>query len=463
MDITSLHYFVFLAIFVFVYYLAPPRLRLIPILLGSSLFIITQDVGLFLFLLFFISLNYLLLILLNHSQNPIYRRAFLFLSVSLNLLVLIFFKYLTFITDNLNRLFSGYHPSLSMSAVYQLVAPLGVSFFVFKMLSLIIDTYRTRQKSLTLALLFSYILFFPEFLSGPINRFQNFFGSLQSQSKFVITNFYPGVYRFLLGLFKKLIVANSFAALANPVFDNPASYSSFHLLIATYLFSFQIFFDFSGYSDMAIGVGKILGFTIPENFNSPYLSTSIKEFWRRWHITLSSWFRDYLYIPLGGNRHGLIRQIFNVLFVFLLTGFWHGASWNFIVWGIIHGVYQVAYMLLHPLAFITKINPRLKSVLGIFLTFHLVNFSWIFFRAKSLNQALSFTYHLVSPHLAIRYLDLTSLYEPLILLLVLYFLLITSKYKPNSSYVKVAIAGFVFLSILFNPTSEPQDFLYFKF
>lgn len=457
MELSSPLFFVFLLIFLALYYLFPKNLRTLPIIFASCFFLLSYDIGLLVFLALFILINYFFLLPLSYLRRAIFRRLTLFLSVFFNVCILASFKYIPFIQKNFSWLSSLVHLNLSYKAFTLPMLPIGISFLVFKMISLLIDSYKDKPHGLNLINFSAYLIFFPEFLSGPIDRFSNFSQSLKNQTIFLSNNFLNGAYRFLLGLFKKLIIANNLALLINPIYDHPSLFKSSSLLISTYLFSLQIFFDFSGYSDMAIGIGKMLGFSIPENFNQPYFANSIKEFWRRWHITLSSWFRDYLYIPLGGNRKGLTRQIINILIVFFVTGFWHGASWNFVFWGLIHGFYQILSL------FIEKLNLKIKNFINIFFTFNLVNFAWIFFRAKSLKQAISFIGYIFKFRPSSTSLNLIVICVPFILTLILYLLLYLSQTQRHPIIIKTTVSAFIILSLLFFSPSQPQDFLYFKF
>lgn len=462
MDLSSLLFFIFLLIFLVFYFLFPQKTRALPIIIGSCLFLITYDLGLLIFLAFYILINYFFVLSFSFLKHRLLRNLALFLSISVNLSVLASFKYLPFIQKNIAYLSSLVQLSLSLPNLIIPILPVGISFLTFKAISLLIDSYKNKTRDLNLGNFSAYLIFFPEFISGPIDRFSNFLESLRNQSTFSSNNFFSGTYRFLIGLFKKLIIANNLALLINPVYDNPLLFKNSSLLITTYIFSIQIFFDFSGYSDMAIGIGKMLGFSIPENFSQPYLSTSIKDFWQRWHITLSSWFKDYLYIPLGGNQKGQFRQILNLLIVFLITGFWHGASWNFIFWGFLHGLYRILSLLIPPISFIEKQKPKIKNLFKIFLTFNLVNFAWIFFRAKSLKNAFSFVKLIIKPKPTGDILNLPFLVTPFLLTLILCLLVYLSKQKQNT-FLRILPSIFIIFSLLFFSPSEPQDFLYFKF
>ena len=239
-----------------------------------------------------------------------------------------------------------------------------------------------------------FVSFFPQLVAGPIERSTNLLPQFRKKINFNFKNLWDGVFIILCGLFKKVVIADRLAVTVNTIYDDPTKYSGYSLIIATIFFTFQIYCDFSAYSDIAIGSAKIMGFDLMENFNKPYFSKSISEFWRKWHISLSTWFRDYLYFPLGGNRVSKIKRYRNILIVFITSGIWHGASWNFMIWGALHGIYLCLELLLKPFKgfVITTLKIKKESfgfkLFQISLTFFLVSFAWIFFRAKTLSDAI---------------------------------------------------------------------------
>lgn len=306
------------------------------------------------------------------------KKVYLVVAIVANLSILIFFKYAAFFVDNINILFE--QPVIYVGDVY---LPIGISFFTFQAMSYVIDVYRgetTPQTSLVdLAL---YISLFPQLIAGPIVRYHDINEQLKRRETNLV-KFSSGVERFLIGLVKKVLLANNFAYIADTVFGYDADTLDTPLAwVGILAYTFQIYYDFSGYSDMAIGLGRMFGFNILENFNYPYISKSIREFWRRWHISLSTWFRDYLYIPLGGSRVIKVRMYLNLLIVFLLTGLWHGASWNFIIWGLFHGFFLV----------IERAMPkwRIPTFFGHLYALLIVIVGWVFFRAETLPQAIEY-------------------------------------------------------------------------
>lgn len=326
--------FAYLPIVLAVYYLVPMRWRNLVLLLVSLFFYGWGEPVYILVMIFSILMNWIFGNFISRYRDNDLKKAkhFLVICIILNLALLGFFKYWDFFASNLN------HLGLSLPILH-LSLPIGISFYTFQTMSYPIDLYRKQtdpQKSLVS--FGAYVCMFPQLIAGPIVRYVEVAKQLNHRT-LSRQGFYDGIRRFLVGLCKKVLLANNAGQVFETISHLPVSERSvLTAWLGIILYAFQIYFDFSGYSDMAIGLGKMLGFDFPENFNYPYISDSITEFWRRWHMTLSFWFRDYVYIPLGGNRHGLKRQLINIMIVWLLTGFWHGASWNFVLWGVYYGV-----------------------------------------------------------------------------------------------------------------------------
>jgi alginate O-acetyltransferase complex protein AlgI len=375
--------FVFLPIVIFLIWIARKSLHNTILLCASLFFYSWGSIAQTPIFIFSILINYLFGNLISRTEGK-KAKFFLVVAVIINLSLLGYFKYFNFFIENINAILSSTGSRLIIAD--KVALPIGISFFTFHALSYVIDVYRRKvgaQKNLLdLAL---YISFFPQLIAGPIVRyidvadqFKNRVLSLEKAS--------VGTQRFIFGFAKKVIVANTMAYLADQIFALPSNQISPGVAwLGALAYTFQIYFDFSGYSDMAIGLAKIFGFNFPENFNYPYIAQSIKDFWRRWHISLSTWFRDFLYIPLGGNRGSEMRTIFNLLFVFFCTGFWHGASWNFIFWGMFHGV----FLLLERTPF-NNFLFRIWKPLRITYTFFIVVIGWIFFRSDNLENAFKF-------------------------------------------------------------------------
>lgn len=320
-----------------------------------------------------------------HTQRP--RRLIVF-SVLVNLGVLAFFKYANFVIETANWSFAAFGSAYQFHGV-DILLPVGISFYTFQSMSYTIDVYRgdlaPRKSLLDYAL---FVAFFPQLVAGPIVRASEFFQELDHPRHFSQKQIAYALILIAFGYVKKVVFADSLAEAADPVWNNLAISDPWSVLLAIYAFAFQIYFDFSGYTDIAIGIAMLFGFQFPKNFDYPYIATSIQEFWRRWHMTLSRWLRDYLYISLGGNRHGVSLTYVNLMLTMLLGGLWHGASWNFVIWGALHGSYLVFERLVLNRIPGWQSNARPMRVLRWFVTFHMVCFAWIFFRATDLASSM---------------------------------------------------------------------------
>lgn len=334
--------------------------------------------GLLIFVTFF---DYYISIQIYRSKDRQAKRNWLLVSVIANLAILGYFKYFNFFIGTLNMVLHSLGINLPE---LNIILPVGISFYIFETLSYVIDVYReTVNPARSLLDYAVFITFFPRLVAGPIMRASQFLPQLYRGVKFSQENFFTGAQLLAQGLIKKVVVADSVAYLVDTVYQTPTLFSSITVCSAVLSYSIQIYFDFSGYSDMACGIAKILGFDLPANFNLPYVSRSITEFWQRWHISLSTWFRDYVFFPLERRRLPVIGQYFNIFVVFLLTGLWHGASWNFVFWGGLHGVYLVFERIFKTLPYQNKPRLRLPSFIKSILIFFLVSFTWIFFRSPS--------------------------------------------------------------------------------
>lgn len=321
--------------------------------------------------------------LATQRSNP-KRKALLWLSLLVNLGMLGFFKYFDFFLVNFTTAFEFFGLPISPIGL-EIVLPVGISFYTFQTLSYTLDVYRRKLKPTKDFIVFSaYVSFFPQLVAGPIERATHLLPQFDSKRTFDYSSAVQGMYQILWGLFKKVVIADRLAIVVNEVFNHPNEYHGFTLLVGTVFFAFQIYCDFSGYSQIARGTARLFGFDLMKNFNTPYFSSSLGEFWRRWHISLSTWFRDYVYIPLGGNQSSKLRWCFNILLVFVISGLWHGARWTFIIWGAIHGVMVVLESLLGGV----KLPKNLAiKAFKITTTFVVVCFGWIFFRANTLGDA----------------------------------------------------------------------------
>ena len=351
-----------------------------------------------------IVIDYLAGIQLEKIKDQKRKKFFLILSLIANIGVLVVFKYYNFIHENITSILTQIGMENPVPFL-KILLPIGLSFHTFQAMSYTIEVYRGNQKAERHFGIYAlYVMFYPQLVAGPIERPQNVLHQFHEKKIFTYENVSAGLKLMLWGFFKKVVVADRLAIGVDEVYNNVTDFSGVSLIIATILFSFQIYCDFSGYSDIALGSAKVMGFDLMQNFNRPYASKSISEFWTRWHISLSTWFRDYLYIPLGGNRVKVSRLYFNLFLVFIISGLWHGASWTFIIWGALHGMFLV-------LALITKKNgakisdffQRLKlsffvTVFNVAFVFALVTFAWLFFRARTTQDAFYVVIHLLDFH-----------------------------------------------------------------
>jgi len=380
--------FLFLPLVLAFHFLLPGiRLRNFLLLSASLLFYIVGDGRFVVVIVSSVILNYCLGLWVDKTREnyALQTRLAMTVAVSLNIGLLIYFKYTNFFVDNLNLFSQRIEiPPLELAKIH---LPLGISFFTFHALSYVIDIYRGNAKAQKdFGKLALYFTFFPQLIAGPIIRYHDVETQL-TKRKITIDDFAEGVRRFIIGLGKKALIANTLAEPVDQIFAIPANQLTTNLCwFGAICYALQIYFDFSGYSDMAIGLARMFGFHFLENFNYPYISQSIKEFWRRWHISLSNWFRDYLYIPLGGNRCSPLRMYLNLLLVFFLCGFWHGASWNFIIWGLFHGMFLV----LERVGLMRQFAESKWLLVRHFYALTIIIVSWVFFRSDTLNYALDF-------------------------------------------------------------------------
>lgn len=397
----SIHFAFFFVIVTALYFLLPHRYRWLLLLLTSCYFYMAFIPVYILILFFTILVDYVAGIAIEDATNPRRKKSMLVASIVANVGVLAVFKYFNFFNEN----FAALAATLGLSYPIEnlsIILPIGLSFHTFQSLSYTIEVYRGHQKAERhLGIFALYVMFYPQLVAGPIERPQNMLHQFYATHEFDYNRFVSGLRLIAWGLFKKMVIADQVAIFVNLVYGNPTDYTGLPLLLATYAFAIQIYCDFSGYSDIAIGSARVMGFRLMENFRQPYLATSIMDFWRRWHISLSTWFRDYLYIPLGGNRVSTGRWALNTLVVFMVSGLWHGANWTFIIWGALHGLYMILWTVAGPpmsrrlSALKLDRIPGLLPALGLGLTFNLVAVAWIFFRATSLADAWYILTHLL--------------------------------------------------------------------
>ena len=369
--------YIFLPIMLLIYFIVPNKLKNAVMIVASLIFFAWGEIKYIFIMLLLAVMDYICGQKINkYWEDKNKKRLFLFIDVGVNLLILFFFKYADFIITNINNITNLNIPLLNIPL------PIGVSFNTFQSLSYIIDVYRGTVKcEKSFYNYLTYTTLFPQIIAGPIVRYETVDEELETKN-ISIDNFTQGIKRFIIGLGKKVLIANNIGELWNLI--EVGNYENLTFVLAWFgiiAFALQIYFDFSGYSDMAIGLAKIFGMDFNENFNFPYISKSITEFWRRWHITLSSWFRDYIYIPLGGNRKGIIKQIRNIIIVWFLTGAWHGASWNFILWGLYFGV-----ILILEKIFILKILDKSKNIFKHIYSIILILIGWVIFAFEDLSK-----------------------------------------------------------------------------
>lgn len=394
MIFNSIEFLIFFPLVCIFYFLIPNKYKWILLLMASYYFYMAWKPEYILLILLSTIINYFIALAMDKESIEIKRKKYLYISLVANLGILFIFKYFNFFADSINTIFNIFKVNASLPAV-SLLLPMGISFYTFQTLSYTIDVYRGTTKAEKHFGIFAlYVTFFPQLVAGPIERSDRLLPQFYEKHNFDYNNVTNGLKRMVWGFFKKIVIADRIAIMVNTIYNNPTNYKGLPLIIATFAFGIQIYCDFSGYSDIAIGTARVMGFRLMENFNRPYFSKYISEFWRRWHISLSSWFRDYLYIPLGGNRVKVLRSYFNLFITFLISGLWHGASWTFIIWGALHGSYLVLEKMLSPLRAnlikITKIDkvPLLHKLTQIITTTLLVMFAWIFFRANTISDAI---------------------------------------------------------------------------
>jgi len=397
----SAAFLIFFPVVTTTYFLLPHRFRWMLLLAASCYFYMAFIPKYILILAITITVDYFAGLGLEKFEGR-KKRWVLMASILTNIGMLAFFKYFNFANENLALLakFIGWNYPIHSLAI---ILPIGLSFHTFQSLSYTIEVYRGHQKAERhFGYLALYVMYYPQLVAGPIERPQNVLHQLHTERRFEYQRVTDGLKRMAWGMFKKIVVADRMVLFVNPVYNDPTQHSGPALVFATLAFAIQIYCDFSGYSDIALGSAQVMGVKLMKNFDHPYFARSISEFWRRWHISLSTWFRDYVYIPLGGNRVAKPRWAFNLFITFLISGLWHGADWTYIIWGALHGSYLVLSILTEPfwkrLSTLTRLDslPRLKIVISTLTTFFLVTFAWIFFRAASLSEALYIVSHLAS-------------------------------------------------------------------
>lgn len=389
----SLQFLIFFPVVTSLYFILPHKFRWFLLLAASCIFYIAF-IPVYIFILFTtIVVDYAAGIYIEKSQGKS-RKIYLVVSLVVTAAILFVFKYFNFFNANMNIVAKYFDWNYPLNTL-KIILPIGLSFHTFQSMSYVIEVYRGNQKAeKNFGIYALYVMFYPQLVAGPIERPQNLLHQFYEKHEFESNRVSDALKLMAWGMFKKVVIADRLAILVNQVYSQPREYTGFPLIVATVAFAFQIYCDFSGYSDIAIGAAQVMGFKLMDNFNRPYFSKSIAEFWKRWHISLSTWFRDYLYISLGGNRVPKYRWYYNLFITFLISGIWHGANWTFIVWGALNGLYLISSIwfrnINNKIAQISKIEkyPLLHKYINVGITFGLVCFAWIFFRANSISDAL---------------------------------------------------------------------------
>ena len=478
----SIDFAIFLPIvFILYWFLANKNLKLqnLLIVVASYLFYGWWDYRFLSLILFSTIVDYSVGIGLLKQENITKRKILLWTSILVNLGFLGFFKYYNFFLDNFITAFSFFGTEIKANSL-NIILPVGISFYTFQTLSYSIDVYKRKLEPTKDFIAFSaFVSFFPQLVAGPIERARNLLPQFYKKRTFDYSKAVDGMRQILWGLFKKIVIADNCAVFADQIFNNSHDYSGSTLVLGAIFFAFQIYGDFSGYSDIAIGTARLFGFNLMQNFAFPYFSRDIAEFWRRWHISLSTWFRDYLYIPLGGSRGTNYFKIRNVFIIFLVSGFWHGANWTFIIWGGLNALYFLPIMLLNK----NKINtdvvaqgkhlPSVREVLSITLTFSLTTIAWIFFRAEDIHHAISYLSDIIHPSI----LTLPELITPkleMIYTILCVFILVLFEWMNRDKIHALDIANYnksnrwmlyliIIIMIITFGSFNQNSFIYFQF
>ena len=448
--------FIFLPIFLLIYYIVPFKYKNIVLLIFSLIFYAWGEPK-YIFLLIFVTLlNYICGLIIHKSDNKKIKKCVMIICVILNIALLCFFKYTNFIIDNLNSLGLNFN-------VLNIALPLGISFYIFQTMSYTIDVYRGKvevEKSFLNFL--TYISMFPQLVAGPIVRYEDVAKELKSR-KIDFNSFSEGLFIFLTGLFEKVLIANNVGHLHSLIVSDISNISLLTAWLGIVAYALQIYFYFNGYSTMAIGMGKMMGFYFPKNFNYPYISTSITEFWRRWHITLSTWFRDYVYIPLGGNRVKKYRWLMNIMIVWTLTGIWHGASWNFAIWGIYFGIILIIEKL-----FIGQFIEKLPKVFRHIYALFLILLGWLIFFCDDLTLIQKYIPKIFANPNIIDNEFIFYIKNYMIFLIsgIVFSIPIVNKIKKTKTIKVIVAVAYIFLFIICISqlcSDSYNPFLYFRF
>ena len=476
----SIDFAIFIPIvFILYWFLTNKSLRLQNLLIVASsyLFYGWWDWRFLSLILFSTFVDYFIGRKLGTEENVLKRKILLWTSIVINLGFLGFFKYYNFFVDNFITAFSFFGSDIKPNTL-NIILPVGISFYTFQTLSYSIDVYRRKLEPTKDFVIFAaFVSFFPQLVAGPIERATNLLPQFYKKRHFEYSKAVDGMRQILWGLFKKIVIADNCAQFANQIFDNSGDMNGSTLALGALFFTFQIYGDFSGYSDIAIGTSRLFGFDLKRNFAFPYFSRDIAEFWRRWHISLSTWFRDYLYIPLGGSRGGTWMKVRNTFIIFIVSGFWHGANWTFIIWGALNAIYFLPLLLTNnnrnniDIVAQGKYLPSLRELFLMLSTFALTVFAWIFFRAENIGHAYSYIMGMLSPSL----FQIPTILPKVILSLITIFIIIewigrSGEYAierifiKNSKFVQMTFYYSIILAIyFFGNFNNNIEFIYFQF
>lgn len=469
----SIAFLFFFPVVTLLYFLLPHKFRWFLLLFASCFFYMFFKPEYILILAFTIVIDYYAGILLENEQDKGKKKKYLVASIIANVGVLAVFKYYNFINDNITGV-AGLLGMKNPIPALKMLLPIGLSFHTFQAMSYTIEVYRGHQKAERHFGIYSlYVMFYPQLVAGPIERPQNVLHQFYVKQEFNYNNAVRGITLIAYGLFKKMIVADRLATYVNSVYGNIDNANTISALIACCFFSIQIYCDFSGYSDIALGTARFMGFDLMVNFRRPYMATSISEFWGKWHISLSTWFRDYVYIPMGGNRVSKVKWYRNLFTIFMLSGLWHGANWTFIVWGALHGVYSIFAQL--TLEVRNKLNkaiglarlPKLDRFINQCIVFALVTFAWIFFRAENFAKAHAIISKLFAFDFKFNLSQLSGSLGPLNLLLsfAVIGLLRLSYFLPENMKLKHSLLFLIVVTFLIVTLGKyaGAEFIYFQF
>lgn len=465
----SYQFILFLPLVVIFYYLLPHRFRWILLLAASYFFYMSWEVRYALLILFTTLFNYFAALWMKGQDAARKRKFGIWTVFIVNFGILFFFKYFHFVTDSISALATPLGFEFKSPAL-KVLLPVGISFYTFQTLSYMIEVYQKKQEPEPhLGYFALYVVYFPQLVAGPIERYKRLTPQLKEYHPFNFDNLRKGLLLILFGLFVKMLVADNLAVYVDQIFESPEKFKSSNLITAVLFYSYQIYADFYGYSIIAVGSALIMGVHLMDNFKTPYLAASINEFWKRWHISLSTWFKDYLFIPLGGSRVAALRLHLNILIVFAVSGLWHGANWTFVIWGVLHSLYYLIENLLSKFINIKAlVNEKLFWMIKVIFTFVIVSFAWIFFRSATITEAFSYIRLIFSNSIESQSnsADIT-LWVYMFLLIGFDILLYRQRFDEWISAKNIMIRWFVYAIMLYGIIAlsgvNNTPFIYFQF